>query len=312
MLPRVSTSVTAPATPTRASTAPLAAEDEAAPGRPRPHEAHRHRPAGRRRRSCSSSTRVARGRRTRGSATCGPPPRRPWSARIADWFAVTALFRHPLGIPIPHTAIIPNRKDDIGRGLGTFVQQNFLTRARRRGAPRAASSLAARLGAWLAEPANAERVGDQVGGVLRSTLDDAAGRGGAGRPRGGRRRAGAGDRGRADPRPGPRPGHRRRPPPGAPVGPAPQGRRGGRRDNEDVAAGAARSSETPWWVPDRVDDRIFDRVHTGVRRFLAGGGRRPRPRAAGHTSTSACTHLADELGPLARRCGPGPRSSRRS
>ena len=46
---------------------------------------------------------------------------------LADWFAVTALFRHPLGIPIPHTAIIPNRKDDIGRGLGTFVERNFLT-----------------------------------------------------------------------------------------------------------------------------------------------------------------------------------------
>ena len=47
---------------------------------------------------------------------------------LADWFAVTALFRHPLGLPIPHTAIIPNRKDQIGRSLGEFVQGNFLTR----------------------------------------------------------------------------------------------------------------------------------------------------------------------------------------
>src|SRR6187402_2501167 len=47
---------------------------------------------------------------------------------LADWFAVTALFRHPLGIPIPHTAIIPNRKDEIGASLGEFVQTNFLTR----------------------------------------------------------------------------------------------------------------------------------------------------------------------------------------
>src|SRR3954468_22061348 len=46
---------------------------------------------------------------------------------LADWFAVTALFRHPLGLPIPHTAIIAERKDDIGRGLGTFVQGNFLS-----------------------------------------------------------------------------------------------------------------------------------------------------------------------------------------
>ena len=45
---------------------------------------------------------------------------------VADWFAVTALFRHPLRIPIPHTAIIPNRKDQIGRSLGSFVQDNFL------------------------------------------------------------------------------------------------------------------------------------------------------------------------------------------
>src|SRR4051794_33092389 len=43
---------------------------------------------------------------------------------LADWFAVTALFRHPLGLPIPHTAIIPANKDRIGRALGVFLQQN--------------------------------------------------------------------------------------------------------------------------------------------------------------------------------------------
>ena len=46
---------------------------------------------------------------------------------VADWFAITALFRHPLNIPIPHTAIIPQRKDRIGRSLGNFVQNNFLS-----------------------------------------------------------------------------------------------------------------------------------------------------------------------------------------
>src|SRR5438874_7617905 len=46
---------------------------------------------------------------------------------IADWFAVVALFRHPLGLPIPHTAIIPNNKDRIARTLGRFVERNFLT-----------------------------------------------------------------------------------------------------------------------------------------------------------------------------------------
>src|SRR5580700_1721679 len=44
----------------------------------------------------------------------------------ADWFAVTALFRRPFGLPIPHTAIIPRNKDRIGRGMGRFIAENFL------------------------------------------------------------------------------------------------------------------------------------------------------------------------------------------
>jgi uncharacterized membrane-anchored protein YjiN (DUF445 family) len=46
---------------------------------------------------------------------------------LADWFAVTALFKHPMGIPIPHTAIIKNKKDQVGEGLGTFFRENFLS-----------------------------------------------------------------------------------------------------------------------------------------------------------------------------------------
>src|SRR3954469_8605470 len=46
---------------------------------------------------------------------------------LADWFAVTALFRHPFGLPIPHTAIIPNNKDRIGESVGNFLQHNFMT-----------------------------------------------------------------------------------------------------------------------------------------------------------------------------------------
>ena len=46
---------------------------------------------------------------------------------LADWFAITALFRHPLGLPIPHTAIIPREKDRIGAALAQFVRGNFLT-----------------------------------------------------------------------------------------------------------------------------------------------------------------------------------------
>src|SRR5690554_7184052 len=45
---------------------------------------------------------------------------------LADWFAVTALFRHPLGLPIPHTALIPRKKDQLGAGLAGFVERNFL------------------------------------------------------------------------------------------------------------------------------------------------------------------------------------------
>src|SRR5512133_1767233 len=47
---------------------------------------------------------------------------------LADWFAVTALFRHPLGLPIPHTAIVPANKDRIGSSVANFLEQNFLTR----------------------------------------------------------------------------------------------------------------------------------------------------------------------------------------
>ena len=89
---------------------------------------------------------------------------------LADWFAVTALFRHPLGIPIPHTAIIPKRKDQIGRSLGDFVESNFLTAEvideRLRDA-----EIGRRAGAWLAEPEHAERAGDAVADVVRGALE---------------------------------------------------------------------------------------------------------------------------------------------
>jgi uncharacterized membrane-anchored protein YjiN (DUF445 family) len=89
---------------------------------------------------------------------------------LADWFAVTALFRHPLGVPIPHTAIIPANKDRIGRTLGRFVQENFLS------TPLVAQRLrdahpARRAAAWLARPANAERASATVGGLVSSLPD---------------------------------------------------------------------------------------------------------------------------------------------
>ena len=83
---------------------------------------------------------------------------------IADWFAVTALFKHPLGLPIPHTALIPRRKDELGKGLEEFVGENFLQEdiIRERVA---AATISARVGAWLAEPAHARRVVDEVAEV---------------------------------------------------------------------------------------------------------------------------------------------------
>jgi uncharacterized membrane-anchored protein YjiN (DUF445 family) len=76
---------------------------------------------------------------------------------VADWFAVTALFRHPLGLPIPHTALIVERKDQFAATLGRFVQENFLNADVLTERIRTAR-IVPRLAAWLAEPANAARV----------------------------------------------------------------------------------------------------------------------------------------------------------
>ncbi|MEV7034054.1 DUF445 domain-containing protein [Streptomyces sp. NPDC093272] len=88
---------------------------------------------------------------------------------LADWFAVTALFRHPLGLPIPHTAIIPTKKDQLGVSLGEFVGENFLSRDVVRQRLRAVG-IASRLGAWLAEPKNADRVTAELATALRGAL----------------------------------------------------------------------------------------------------------------------------------------------
>ncbi|MFH8799313.1 DUF445 domain-containing protein [Streptomyces sp. NPDC017936] len=88
---------------------------------------------------------------------------------LADWFAVTALFRHPLGLPIPHTAIIPTKKDQLGVSLGEFVGENFLSRDVVRQRLRAVG-IGSRLGAWLAEPANADRVTAELATALRGAL----------------------------------------------------------------------------------------------------------------------------------------------
>ena len=88
---------------------------------------------------------------------------------IADWFAVTALFKHPLGLPIPHTALIPRRKDELGRGLEEFVGENFLQEDIIRDRV-AASGASMRLGTWLSDPDNAQRVVDEVADVAAIAL----------------------------------------------------------------------------------------------------------------------------------------------
>ncbi|MEX1907745.1 DUF445 domain-containing protein [Janibacter sp. Y6] len=89
---------------------------------------------------------------------------------MADWFAVTALFKHPLGLPIPHTALIKRRKDELGRSLEEFVAQNFLTEeiARER---LASAEVGLRLGRWLARPASRERVLTGIARAGRPALE---------------------------------------------------------------------------------------------------------------------------------------------
>ena len=85
---------------------------------------------------------------------------------IADWFAVTALFRRPLGLPIPHTAIIPNRKDAIGASLSEFVATNFLSEDVVR-QKLAGFSVASKIGDYLSQRESAERVTSELATAIR-------------------------------------------------------------------------------------------------------------------------------------------------
>jgi uncharacterized membrane-anchored protein YjiN (DUF445 family) len=189
---------------------------------------------------------------------------------LADWFAVTALFRHPLGIPIPHTAIIPNRKDQIGESLGEFVQTNFLTQEVLHERLDHAH-IGRRLGTWLSEPANASKAGGAVADALRGSLeviDD--------------RDVGAALQGMIE--------RKVRDTPIAPlIGRAIDvGMDGGHHqrlldatlsglgnfldDNRNTFRDRLRT-ESPWWVPEGIDDRIFEKIYTAVHSFIADIGR---------------------------------------
>ncbi len=184
---------------------------------------------------------------------------------LADWFAVTALFRHPLGLPIPHTAVISERKDQFGRTLGEFVQENFLSpdviTARVR-----ASNIPDRTAAWLSDPANAEVAAAHIADLAVSLADavrdddvqrvlhEAIVRGVESiplAPLAGRalRMATAEDR------------HREL---------LDAGLRGLERalvENEDQLR-AQFGQRSPWWLPGAVEDRIFDRIVEGLRRLI--------------------------------------------
>ena len=89
---------------------------------------------------------------------------------LADWFAVTALFRQPLGLPIPHTAILPRNKDRIGEGLAIFIGRNFLSSDILRAKLRSIDP--ARLVAeWLSMPANAEAIARRLVRMLPHLID---------------------------------------------------------------------------------------------------------------------------------------------
>jgi uncharacterized membrane-anchored protein YjiN (DUF445 family) len=184
---------------------------------------------------------------------------------LADWFAVTALFRYPLGIPIPHTAIIPRRKDQIGRSLGEFVEGNFLTHdvlAERLSHARVGE----RLGMWLRRPANAARAGEAVADVLKGTLevlDDKQVQEGLERV----------VRARIDATPAAplvgriievsvEGGHHQRLLDAVLVG-----LRGFLDDNRTTFRRRL-EQESPWWVPEPIDDRIFKKIYTAVERFM--------------------------------------------
>ncbi len=88
---------------------------------------------------------------------------------IADWFAVTALFRHPLGIPIPHTALVPRRKDTLAQGLEQFVTEHFLSPQTLRERYLDADVIA-RVGHWLSVPEHSERVVAEAAPWAQSVL----------------------------------------------------------------------------------------------------------------------------------------------
>ncbi len=185
---------------------------------------------------------------------------------LADWFAVTALFKHPLGLPIPHTAIVPRRKDEIGEGLGEFVQSNFLT-----GEVVADKlqnvEMSRRLGEWMRVPENAESMVAEVAVVVSAVSEVLSDDEDV------RLMVDSLVRDRLS-----------RVPVAPVVGRVIDAGMDGEHHHElynTVLKGAANflddnratfrrrlTNESPWWVPEPIDDRIFDKIYGAVMTFL--------------------------------------------
>lgn len=214
---------------------------------------------------------------------------------LADWFAVTALFRHPLGVPIPHTAIVPARKDQIGRSLGEFLHANFLS-----GPIVSERVLAAapgeRVAEWLARPGScatvARHTADALVAVTGALRDDEV-------------HAAIEDLVAS----------RLRSTPVAPIASrflalaTEDGRhhelvdaalRGFDRfliDEHDQLRSRF-GNESPWWVPESIDDRIFEKLHGGLRGFIA--------EVVGDPSHELRAHLDERLAELVVRLRSDP------
>jgi uncharacterized membrane-anchored protein YjiN (DUF445 family) len=191
---------------------------------------------------------------------------------LADWFAVTALFRHPLGVPVPHTAVIPARKDSFGETLGEFVQEHLLTRDAIVERVHAAQP-AERVATWLAQPDNAARLAGHVVDAAVTVADLL-------RDEDVRQAVDEAIRARIDATPlAPLAGRMLE----AVVDDA--------RHHEllDVALRAADrflrenhdslrarfGEESPWWLPDAVEDRVFERLIDGVHQVIHEVARDP-------------------------------------
>ena len=185
---------------------------------------------------------------------------------LADWFAVTALFKHPLGLPIPHTAIVPARKDRVGRTLGAFVQRNFLSRDVIEHRLRT-MQIGRRLAEWLADPTNARTISRNAAVALSSAaqmlrdedVQEVIDRSLAARVR----------------------TMRLAPLLGKVLTVMTEDNRhqevldeviklASRTVNENADLIRERiERETPWWIPSAVDDKIFKRVLGAIQRLLS-------------------------------------------